>query len=47
MAYVLTYGTYEDVTVLRKYLSDEEFVEAIDHAPPGIYDPRSGAYWNL
>lgn len=47
VAYVLTYGTYEDVCVLRKYVSDDDFVEAIDNAPPGIFDPRSWAYWNL
>jgi hypothetical protein len=47
IAHVLTYGTYEDVTTLRKYLSEEEFIEAIDRAPAGIFDPRSWAYWNL
>lgn len=47
VAYVLTYGTYEDVSILRKYVSDEEFVEALDHAPPGIIDARSWSYWNL
>lgn len=47
IAYVLAYGTYEDVSILRKYVSDEELVEALDHAPPGIIDPRSWAYWNL
>lgn len=47
IAYVLTYGTFEDVSILRKYLSDEELIEALDHAPPGIIDPRSWSYWNL
>ena len=47
IAHVLTYGTYEDVTILRKYISDDELREAIDHAPPGIFDSRSWAYWNL
>jgi hypothetical protein len=47
MAYALTYGTYEDVTTVRKYVSDSELVEALDHAPPGVFDPRSWAYWNL
>ena len=47
VAHVLTFGTHEDVTTLRKYISDEELVEAIDLAPPGIFDPRSWAYWNL
>jgi len=47
VAHVLTYGTHEDVTTLRKYVSDDDLREAIEHAPPGIFDPRSWAYWNL
>lgn len=47
MAYALTYGTHEDVTTVRKYVSDHDLMEALDHAPPGIFDPRSWAYWNL
>jgi hypothetical protein len=47
VAHVLTFGTYEDVVTLRRYVSDSELREAIDHAPPGIFDPRSWAYWNL
>ncbi len=47
VAHVLTYGTHEDVTTLRKYISDDELKEAIEHAPPGIFDARSWAYWNL
>jgi hypothetical protein len=47
VAYVLTYGTYEDVESLRRYISDQDLEDAIDHAPPGIFDPRSWAYWNL
>lgn len=47
IAHVLTFGTYDDVTTLRKYVSDDELRNALDHAPPGIIDPRSWAYWNL
>ncbi len=47
IAHVLTYGLHEDVALLRRYLSDEELREALDHAPPGIFDPRSWSYWNL
>jgi hypothetical protein len=47
IAHVLTYGTFEDVATLRKYLDNEELVEAIDHAPAGVFDARSWAYWNL
>lgn len=47
VAYVLTYGTHEDTKVLRRHLSDDDLRDALDQAPPGIFDPRSWAYWNL
>ena len=47
VAYAMTYGTHEDMNVLRHSLSDEDFQEALDQAPPGIFDGRSWAYWNL
>lgn len=46
MAYAMAHATHEDMKVLRRYVSDEDFQEALDHAPPGIIDPRSWAYWN-
>jgi hypothetical protein len=39
-------ATHEDMTVIRRYVSDEDFREALDKAPPGIVDARSWAYWN-
>jgi hypothetical protein len=47
MAYAMTYALPEDMRVIRKYVSDDDFREALDKAPPGIIDPRSWAYWNL
>jgi len=47
IAHVLTYGTHDDVKVLRQYVGDEELRDALDHAPPGVFDGRSWAYWNL
>jgi hypothetical protein len=46
-AYVLTYGTHEDVKVLRAQVDDAALRALLDKAPPGIFDPRSWAYWNL
>jgi len=37
---------HEDMRVLRRYVSDDDFREALDRAPPGIIDARSWAYWN-
>ena len=46
VAYALARATHEDMTILRGVLSDDDLREALDHAPPGIIDPRSWAYWN-
>ena len=46
MAYAMAYARHEDMRVIREYVSDEDFCEALDRAPPGIIDPRSWAYWN-
>jgi hypothetical protein len=47
LAHVMTYGTVEDLKVLRDAIGEEDFREVLDHAPPGIFDARSWAYWNL
>lgn len=46
-AYIMTYGLLPDYDALREQLSDDDLREALDHAPPGIFDARSWAYWNL
>ena len=46
MAYAMKHATHEDMKALRRYVSKEDFREALDKAPPGIIDPRSWAYWN-
>jgi hypothetical protein len=46
MAYAMAHATHEDMRALRGHVSDEDFREALDKAPPGIIDPRSWAYWN-
>jgi hypothetical protein len=46
MAYAMAHATHQEMQVLRRYVSDDDFREALDHAPPGIIDPRSWAYWN-
>ena len=47
MAYAMTYGTWEDKKILTEYYSGNEFREALDQAPPGIFDGRPWTYWNL
>ncbi|MBS1164536.1 MAG: hypothetical protein H6R00_561 [Proteobacteria bacterium] len=47
LAYVMTYGTPDDLAVVRRYVGDDGFREAVEQAPPGIMDARSWAYWNV
>ncbi len=47
IAYAMTYGTHEDMKIVREYLTDDDLIESLDKAPPGIFDGRSWAYWNL
>jgi hypothetical protein len=47
LAHVMTYGTVEDLAAVRTVVGKDEFREVLDHAPPGIFDRRSWAYWNL
>jgi hypothetical protein len=47
LTYLMTYGTSEDVAVVRRYVGLDDFREALEHGPPGIMDERSWAYWNV
>ena len=46
MAYAMARATHADMRILRNFVSDADFVNALEHAPPGIIDARSWAYWN-
>ena len=47
MAYAMARACHKDMQVIRRHVSWEDFLEALDRAPPGIIDARSWAYWNL
>jgi hypothetical protein len=47
LAYLMTYGTPAELEIVRGYVSEVGFREAIENAPPGILDDRSWAYWNI
>lgn len=47
LAHVMTYGTVEDLRALNGVAGPNEFRETLDNAPPGVFDARSWAYWNL
>jgi hypothetical protein len=42
----MTRGTIEEIKVVRRYVSLNDLREALEHAPPGVMDKRSWAYWN-
>jgi hypothetical protein len=46
-AYILTYGLNEQWRPLLAQLGPEGLLAVLEAAPPGIYDARSWAYWNL
>ncbi|MBF0263413.1 MAG: hypothetical protein HQL97_16430 [Magnetococcales bacterium] len=46
VAYALARATHEEMNLLRRFLTEDDLREALDHAPAGIIDPRSWAYWN-
>src|SRR5215472_2601772 len=47
LAHVMIFGGIEDLKALRGIVGKDEYREVLEHAPPGIFDPRSWAYWNL
>ena len=47
LSHVMTYGTPEDLAALRGVVGKDDFCEVLGRAPPGVFDRRSWAYWNL
>ena len=47
LAHVMVFGTVEDLRALRGIVGKDEYREALEQAPPGLFDARSWAYWNL
>ena len=47
LAYVMVFGTIEDLKTLHGIVGKDEYREVLAQAPPGIFDTRSWAYWNL
>ena len=46
LTYAMTYATDEDIEILRKYFSDDDFKAALDDPARGIFDQSSWARWN-
>jgi hypothetical protein len=47
LAQVMVYGTAEDVVIARRHFDDGELRNVLADPPPGLFDPRSWAYWHV
>jgi len=45
--HAMTWGTPEDLAVVRKHFTDDDLRNALRNAHPGIMDEPSWAYWHL
>jgi hypothetical protein len=46
LTYAMTYASDEDIEIVRKYFSDDDFRTALNNPAPGIFDRVSWAKWN-
>jgi hypothetical protein len=46
LTYAMTYASDEDIEIVRKYFSDDDFKTALNNPAPGIFDRVSWAKWN-
>ena len=44
--HAMTHGGVRDVLAVRQHFDDEALRHALRHAHPGVFDPRSWAYWH-
>lgn len=47
LAYLMTFGTLEDILIAKRFFSDSDFEAVLVDPPPGVFDVRSWNYWNL
>ena len=46
LTYAMTYASDEDIEIVRKYFTDDDFMAVLDNPAPGIFDRVSWAKWN-
>lgn len=46
LAQAMTFGSWEDITVVRETFPDTALRAVLADAPPGVFDRRSWAYWH-
>src|SRR5260370_40514266 len=46
LTYAMTYASAQDIEILRKYFSEDDFRATLNDPAPGIFDRSSWAKWN-
>lgn len=47
LAQAMTFGSWDDMAVVRETFSDSALRAVLADAPPGVFDRRSWAYWHV
>ena len=45
-AQVMVFGDWTDTTLTWKLLGESSFRQVLANAPPGVFDPKSWAFWH-
>lgn len=43
----MVWGTWQDCLLLDRLFGKKKFIEAIQHAPPGVFTPKTWRFWQL
>ena len=46
LSYAMTYGTVDDLRVVRAHYTDAQLRQVLGSGVPGVFDARSWAYWH-
>ena len=46
LSHAMTYGTVDDLRVVRSHFTDEQLRQVLRVGLPGVFDTRSWAYWH-
>ena len=46
LSYAMTYASDDDIEILKKHFSDDEFKAAMDDPAPGIFNQSFWTKWN-
>ena len=46
LAQMMSLGTWQDIEEAKQFCPGAAFRDALRHAPPGVFEPRSWSYWH-